>query len=102
MSQQITYMGKRVWPRNPRGEFKGKQSGKIKGSLIIIGFFIAALLAIAIYTQVTYVKARKSTKANSERAELIGMFTDKINAERRGTKYKKLPVRAVADCCDIR
>ena len=34
--------------------------------------------------------------ATSERAELIGLFTDKINAERKGTKYKKLPARAIA------
>ncbi len=34
--------------------------------------------------------------ANSERADLIGRFHTRLNAERRGTKYKPLSVKFVA------
>ena len=37
-----------------------------------------------------------TSKATSERAEFIGMFLDKINEERVGTKYKPLEVSVVA------
>jgi hypothetical protein len=41
-------------------------------------------------------KPRPARKRTSERAELVQFFTDKINADRRGTKYKPLPVAAIA------
>jgi len=34
--------------------------------------------------------------ANSERAELIGYFTDEVNKERDGKKWKKLTPRYIA------
>lgn len=34
--------------------------------------------------------------ANSERAELIGYFTDMVNSYRKGTKYKPLSYKAIA------
>jgi hypothetical protein len=36
------------------------------------------------------------TNANSERAELIGQFTNRINSERAGTKYKELNPKFIA------
>lgn len=43
-----------------------------------------------------YVRGRSAARrSNSERAELIGWFTDKINIAREGTKFKKLACRAI-------
>jgi hypothetical protein len=39
---------------------------------------------------------KKATGANSERAELIGKFMDRLNADRDGVKYKALTPVAVA------
>jgi len=36
------------------------------------------------------------TAASSERAELIGKFTDRLNLDRDGVKFKKLSYAAVA------
>jgi hypothetical protein len=33
---------------------------------------------------------------NSERGDLIKFFTDKVNADRDGKKYRKLPISAIA------
>jgi hypothetical protein len=41
-------------------------------------------------------KRRPTRKQTSERGELLQFFTDKINADRKGTKYKPLPVAAIA------
>ena len=38
----------------------------------------------------------KPSKANSERALIISDFLEKINSERKGTKYKQLEPKAVA------
>lgn len=38
----------------------------------------------------------RKPKAASERGELIQFFTDKVNADRDGTRYKKLPIAAIA------
>lgn len=38
----------------------------------------------------------KEKKRTSERAELVGQFALRINAEREGTKYKKLSPRFIA------
>jgi len=37
-----------------------------------------------------------STHTLSERSELVGYFTEKINQQREGTKYRPLTPRAIA------
>jgi hypothetical protein len=37
----------------------------------------------------------KRSGVNSERAELVGWFTDRLNEARRGTKFKPLAYRSV-------
>lgn len=41
-------------------------------------------------------KPRAASKPTSERAELLQFFLDKVNAARRGTKYKPLRPAALA------
>ena len=39
---------------------------------------------------------KPTTKATSERAELIGYFADSVNKERKGTKYKPVSYAFIA------
>lgn len=41
----------------------------------------------------------KKKTASSERAELIGIITDTLNSERRGTKYPKLSYKRIGIQC---
>ena len=43
----------------------------------------------------------QETKAKSEWAEWVGKFTDKLNEERKGTKYEPLKYGYVADRISI-
>ncbi|HEC32773.1 MAG TPA: hypothetical protein ENI63_00755 [Candidatus Kaiserbacteria bacterium] len=42
------------------------------------------------------IKKQKNKNINNERADLVFRFTQSINKERVGTKYKKLTARGVA------
>ena len=43
-----------------------------------------------------YIRITTPKAATSERAELVGYFTDEVNRERDGKKYKKLTPRYIA------
>jgi len=44
----------------------------------------------------TQLPTKKESKINSERAELISKFLDRINSGRKGTQYKPMTARGVA------